>query len=118
MSQIDKLDYEDKTDPVAVTNRPTQATSDDFNEIKEVVNNCVDGINWIKCDEVAIAADGDTVAFLVAYPDGVAYFVTVLNCINDMGYKVAHTISNKSKIGFDVNVSEACTMVYLTAIQR
>jgi hypothetical protein len=56
MSQIDKLDYEAKTNAVAITNRPTQATAEDFNEIKEVVNNCVDGVNWIKSDEAVLAA--------------------------------------------------------------
>lgn len=118
MAQIDKLDYETKSNVVAVTNRPTQAVAEDFNEIKSVVNNCVDGVNWIKCNEEALTAGITPVAFLAAYPDGVPYFITVLQCIDAQGYRIAHKITNKSKTGFDVEVGADCTLVYLATPQR
>lgn len=42
-----KITYADKSNPIPVTNRPTQATAEDFNEIKELVNNLVDRANEV-----------------------------------------------------------------------
>ncbi len=118
MGQLSKLTYTNKTDPVAVVDRPTQATAADFNDIKEIVNACVDGVNQIKSDEAALVAGNQTVPFLVSYPLGIPFVVTVLNCVNANGYRVAYTVSNKDKDGFDVNVGEDCTLVYLSVPQR
>lgn len=118
MSQIFKLTYSTKTNPVAITDRTKQATAEDFNEIKTVVNNCVDGINWIKSDEVSIPSGTTTVSFLAHYPAGVPYGIVVHNCYNSKGYNVAHRISNKTVSGFDVTVSEACTLTYLAVPKR
>jgi len=118
MAQLNKLTYEDKTNPVAVVDRPTQATAADFNDIKEIVNACVDGVNYIKSDEANLIAGDNTVTFIAPYALGVPYSVIVHNCYDTNGYLVAHRISNKTKDGFDVNVGKDCTIVYLTAPQR
>ena len=118
MAQLSKLTYSNKTNPVAVVDRPTQATAEDFNEIKTIVNACVDGVNQIKSDEAALVAGNQTVNFLVAYPLGIAFVVTTINCVNANGYRVAATITNKNKDGFDVNVGEPCILVYLAVPQR
>lgn len=118
MSQISKLTYSNKTNPIAIVDRTKQATAEDFNEIKVVVNNCVDGINWIKSDEVPLIPGINTVLFLASYPSGIPYGIIVHNCYNSKGYLVAHKISNKTVSGFDVNVSEACTLTYLAVPKR
>ena len=118
MSQIAKLTYSTKTNPVSVTDRSKQATAEDFNELKEVVNNCVDGINWIKCNENSIPSGTTTVSFLFPYPVGLPYAIIVHNCYNSKGYLVAHRITNKTVSGFDVTVSEACTLTYLAVPKR
>lgn len=120
MSQIDKISFEEKTNPVEVSNRGTQATAEDFNEIKTVVNNLVDGVNWIKCDEAILEAGDNVVPFNSSYPDGVSYFITVLQCKNSKGYIMGHSVPNetKTKNGFTVNVDEAGTLVYLAIPQR
>ena len=118
MSLISKLTYQTKTNPIAITDRTKQATAEDFNEIKTVVNNCVDGINWIKSDEIHIPSGTTTVLFLNAYPSGVPYGIIVHNCFNTKGYNVAHRISNKTVLGFDVTVSEASTFTYLAVPKR
>lgn len=120
MSLISKLTYEDKENPNSVTDRKKQATAEDFNEIKEVVNNCVDGLNWIKCDEVALIPGENTITFSEPYPTGIQYAIIVHNCVNSKGYLQAHTIPNatKTKNGFKINVESACTLLYMTAPRR
>jgi len=54
MTQIARLTYEEKYNRLAIIERKSQATAEDFSEIKLIVNQCVDGINWIKCDEIAL----------------------------------------------------------------
>lgn len=39
-----KLSYDNKTNPNTVTNRPTQATAEDFNDIKTSVNILYDAL--------------------------------------------------------------------------
>jgi hypothetical protein len=95
-----------------------QATAEDFDEIKEVVNNCVDGVNWIKSDEAVLAAGDNTVEFIAAYPDGVPFVIPVSKCIDANGYLISHVITNKSKTGFDINVGKDCTLVYMAVPQR
>lgn len=118
MSLISKLDYAQKSNVVEVVNRPTQATAEDFNEIKTVVNNCVDGINWIKSDEKVLTAGTTRVLFTNAYPVGLAYGVVIHNCYDSRGYLAGHTITNKGIDGFDVTVNVACTLLYLTVPKR
>lgn len=118
MTQINKLTYQTKTNPVAIVDRTKQATAEDFNELKATVNECVDGINWIKSDEVALVAGVNHVSFMAAYPSGVPYGIIVHNCYNSKGYLTAHRISNKTVSGFDVTVSEACTLTYLSVPKR
>jgi len=115
---IGKLTYETKTNPNAVTDRTKQATAQDFNEIKTVVNNCVDGINWIKCDEVNITAGTTRILFNEAYPEGIPFAILIHEIRNSKGYLVSHGITNKDRFGFDVTVSSAGVMVYLTAPRR
>lgn len=115
---IAKLTYATKSNKVAVDDRTTQATAEDFNEIKTVVNNCVDGINLIKADEVALTAGLNNVLFLVPYPAGVSFAIVVHNCYNPDGYLVAHTITNKTVNGFDVTVSEAVNFLYMATPNR
>lgn len=118
MSQINKLNYDTKTNPVGVTDRSKQATAEDFNEIKAVVNNCADGINWIKSDEMALSVGINHVLFLAPYPSGVPYGIVVHNCYNSRGYLIGHTITNKTINGFDVTVSEAGNFLYLSVPKR
>lgn len=118
MSQIAKLTYDAKTNAVAVVNRPTQATAEDFNEIKTVVNNCADGINWIKSDEVALSIGVNAITFLAPYAAGTPYGIVVHNCYNSSGYLVAHTITDKTVNGFNVTVGEAVNLVYLAVPKR
>jgi hypothetical protein len=118
MVQLNKLTYANKTNPVPVVDRSTQATAEDFNEIKTIVNATVDGINQIKSDEAALVAGNQTVEFLAPYPLGVPFVIATLSCVNAQGYRVAATITNKTKDGFDVNVGEPCTLVYLSVPQR
>lgn len=118
MSQIGKLAYTNKTNVVPVVDRTKQATAEDFNDIKTVVNNCVDGINWIKSDEVSIPSGTTTVSFLAAYSAGIPYGIVVHNCYNSKGYNVSHRISNKTVSGFDVTVSEPSTLTYLAVPKR
>jgi len=118
MTQINKLTYTNKTNPISVVDRTKQATAEDFNEIKSIVNDCVDGINWIKSDEVALVVGVNHVSFMAAYPAGVPYGIIVHNCYNSKGYLVAHKISNKTTSGFDVTVSEASTFMYLAVPKR
>lgn len=115
---INKLTYATKSNKIAVADRTTQATAEDFNEIKEVVNNCVDGINLIKADEVALIAGVNNVVFLTAYPIGLPFAIVVHNCYNASGYLVAHTITNKTVTGFDVTVSEAVDFLYMATPNR
>ena len=117
MAQLNKLTYQDKTNPVPVVDRPTQATAEDFNEIKATVNACVDGINQIKSDEAALVAGTQTVLFLAPYPLGVPFVLTVINCVNDQGYKVGHTITNKNKDGFD-DVQKDSSYTKYSRLQR
>lgn len=49
---MSKLTYSDKTNPVAIVNRPTQATAEDFNEIKASANALYDGENDNVSEEV------------------------------------------------------------------
>lgn len=118
MSLISKLDYAEKSNVVEVVNRPTQATAEDFNEIKTVVNSLVDGINQIKANEVALVQGINHVLFLAAYSVGVPYCIIVHNCYNSSGYLVGHTITNKTVSGFDVTVGEAVNFIYLSVPQR
>lgn len=118
MGLISKIIYGNKSNAIPVVNRLIQATAEDFNEIKEVVNNCVDGINWIKSDEVQLAKGNNTVLFLSAYPFGVPFAIIVHNCYNTRGYLVAHTITNKNITGFDISVGEACILTYLSVPKR
>jgi len=118
MSQIGKIIWDDKSNARPVTDRTKQAVAEDFLEIKTVVNNCVDGINWIKSDEVALAIGVNHIAFNFAYPVGVAYLIMVHNCYNTTGYLIAHTITNKLRTGFDVTVSESGILTYMTVVKR
>ncbi|MDD4971904.1 MAG: hypothetical protein PHT07_20960 [Paludibacter sp.] len=118
MSQIAKLNYGVKTNPVGVTDRSKQATAEDFNEIKTVVNDCVDGINWIKSDEAALSVGVNHILFLAAYPVGLPYVIVVHNAYDSRGYLLSHTITNKTKDGFDVTVASAGTFLYLTVPKR
>lgn len=118
MTQIAKLTYEQKYNRLAIVERKSQATAEDFNEIKTIVNQCVDGINWIKCDEIALESGINHVSFLAPYPAGIPYAIIIHNCYNSKGYIVAHKISNKSVSGFDVTVSEACVFNYLSTPKR
>ena len=118
MSQINKLTYSDKENVVPVEERKKQATAEDFNEIKTVVNNCVDGINWIKSNEHSLVAGTNTIEFLSPYPVGVPFALTVINCIDSKGYWVAHTITDKNNSGFTVTVEKDCTLFYLSTPRR
>ena len=118
MTQIAKLNYNTKTNPVAITDRTKQATAEDFNEIKTVVNNCADGINWIKSDEVALVIGVNTVEFLSPYPAGIPYGIVIHDCRDSKGYLLAHTISNKTVLGFDVTVTKSGTLTYLAVPKR
>lgn len=118
MSQITKLTYGTKTNIVAISDRTKQATAEDFNDIKTVVNNVVDGVNYIKADEVALVSGLNHVLFLTAYPTGITFCIIVHNCYNSDGYLVGHSITNKTKDGFDVTIGEAANLIYLTVPQR
>lgn len=118
MSQITKIDYEDKINVVAIRVRKEQVVAEDMNMIKSITNQCVDGVNWIKSDELPLNAGVNAVAFLAPYPVGVPFGIVLHTCTNSKGYQVAHKISNKSVSGFDVTVSEACTFTYLAVPKR
>jgi hypothetical protein len=118
MTQITKLSYATKTNAKAIVNRTIQATAEDFNEIKAAVNDCVDGVNWIKADRVDLVSGVNHIAFQFAYPEDFVYVIIVHNCYNADGYLIAHTISGNSNLGFDVTVAESGTLVYMAVPKR
>lgn len=118
MGQIGKLNYGTKSNPNDVVDRLTQATAEDFNEIKEVVNNAVDGINWIKCDEQAVPAGTTPVAFIVPYPLGTPYVLFDIKCTDPGGYRLPYTLVAKDEDGFTITVAAACDVLYLAIPQR
>jgi len=118
MSQLPKITWTNKTNPAPVANRSQQATAEDFLEIKTIVNNVVDGVNYIKADEVVLVPGLNHILFLAAYPTGLAFCIIVHNCYNSDGYLVGHSITNKTKDGFDVTIGEAANLIYLTVPQR
>lgn len=118
MGLISKLLYDTKTNPVAIVDRTQQATAEDFNEIKTVVNNCADGINWIKSGSVNLPSGTTTVLFATEYAVGVPFSLIISDCLNEDGYLTGHTITNADRFGFDVTVAEAVTLVYLAVPTR
>jgi len=116
MSQ--KITYEDKHNLHPVTDRPTQATAEDFNEIKDVVNSLSGNIDMTKSDEVPLVAGTNTVAFRIPYPLGAEFVVIVHNCYDSRGYTVGHSIDNKTLNGFDVTVPVDCNLLYLSVERR
>ena len=118
MSLITKILYTNKVNINAVIARVNQATAEDFNEIKEVVNNLVDAVNWMKCDEADLVAGDNDILFNDAYPVGVPFAIINHDCIDSNGYWVNNTITNKSETGFTINVSKACHLIYLCMPKR
>lgn len=118
MALLAKILYEEKYNRNPIIERKSQATAEDFNDIQTIVNAAVDDLNWIKCDEYDVPAGTTLVPFNDAYPEGVAYAILVHNCYNSKGYLTAHTITNPGREGFEVTVSEACRVLYLTSRKR
>ena len=118
MSLLSKITWTNKTNPVTVIDRTKQATAEDFLETKTVVNAIVDAVNYIKANEVTLVSGVNHVLFNDAYPTGVPFCIIVHNCYNSDGYLVGHSITNKTKDGFDVTIGEAANLVYLTVPQR
>lgn len=118
MAQLNKLTYENKSNPVPVVNRQTQATAEDFNEIKAIVNAAVDGINWIKCDAAELVAGDNPITFIAPYPVGIEFKVVVITCTDADGYYISNRIISSSESGFVINVSKVCTLVYLAVPRR
>ena len=118
MALITKVTYDDKININPIVTRVNQATAEDFIELKEVINNCVDGINWIKSDEADIPAGTTRILFNSAYPSGVPFAILIHNCYESNGYLAAHSITNKDIDGFDVTVSVPAKVLYLTSPKR
>ena len=109
---VAKLTYEDKVNSVAIVERRLQATAEDFNDIKEIVNAAVDSVNTIKSDEVSLESGTTVVNFRVAFPDGTEYTLIAF-CFNESGSMLGRTISNPGLSGFSVTVKSACTIKYI-----
>lgn len=118
MSLLSKILYNDKYNRNAVIERESQATAEDFNDIKTIVNALTDDLNWIKSDEFSVNAGTTTINYNNAFPDGVAYAVVVLACYNGQGYAVAHKTTNPTRNGFDLTVGQACVGIYLAIRKR
>jgi hypothetical protein len=118
MSTINKLTYDEKSNAEPITDRTTQATAEDFNDIKTTVNEVVDGVNYIKCNEQILVPGPNVVSFLSPYELGVLFVIIVSKCIDDNGYIVGNTITNKLNTGFTITVDRQCTLVYLSCPQR
>ena len=118
MADLPKITYEDKVNVNAVTVRKNQATAEDFNEIKEVVNSLAFALDFMKCDVANLAAGSNVVTFNSAYPSGEEFIVIVLWCVDSNGYAVSHEITAKSETGFTVDVTKACDLLYLSMPRR
>lgn len=118
MGLLSKILFGNKYNINPIVIREAQATAEDFNELKTVVNACVDDLNWIKSDEFEIGAGTTTVSFNDAFPDGVAVAVAILICNNANGYFVANKVTNPTREGFDITVSQAASGMYLAIRKR
>nr|WP_319265314.1 hypothetical protein [uncultured Draconibacterium sp.] len=118
MALLSKVTYTDKENVNPVVIRKNQATAEDFNELKTVLNAAVDDLNWIKADEYDVPAGTTLVPFNDAFPDGVPYAILVHNCYDSNGYLLGHTLGSQLRAGFEVTVSKACKVVYLAIRKR
>lgn len=94
-----KLTYADKTNAVPVTNRPTQATAEDFNEIKSSVNTLYDGTNDNITEEVFPVKVGTQ---FVDSP--LSYDVSESEVVSSTPINV-ESINNIDKIEFDITTA-------------
>ena len=120
MSLISKLGFPTKTNQVAVVDRSKQATAEDFNEIKTTVNEVVDGVNFLKVNEVAIIEGINNIVFQYRYPTGTPYGIITHRCYDVDGYEVAHEIPDayKNSDGFKLISPVSGTLFYSTQPQR
>lgn len=120
MSLISKLGFPTKTNKIPVTDRTEQATAEDFNEIKTTVNEVVDGVNFLKVNEVAIVAGINNILFQYRYPTGTPYGIITHRCYDADGYEIAHEIpdSYKNSDGFRLISPVSGTLFYSTQPQR
>ena len=118
MSLLSKITFTNKYNKNAVGEREAQATAEDFNEIKSVVNALVNDLNWIKSDAFAVEAGTTTILFNDAFDVGVPYAVAILSCNNANGYYVSFATSNHLRTGFDITVGQACSGLYLAIRKR
>lgn len=76
MTPLEKITYEDKSNPIPVMDRPLQATAEDFNEIKEVVNSLVDRANEVGTPGflyIAFASSDTGADFTMTYSTSLPY---------------------------------------------
>ena len=93
MTAIEKITYADKSNTIPVVDRPLQATAEDFNEIKEVVNNLVDRANLVGAPGftyIAFASSDTGADFTMEYSTSLPYIAIL---------QVAEAIENAVNIG-------------------
>lgn len=94
---LEKITYEDKSNPIPVVTRSEQATAEDFNEIKEVVNNLVDRANLVGAPGftyIAFASSDTGTGFTLDYSTSLPY-IAILQVAEAIETPVAANFAGK-----------------------
>lgn len=97
MTAIEKITYADKSNTIPVVDRPLQATAEDFNEIKEVVNSLVDRANAVGTPGftyIAFASSDTGTGFTLEYSTSLPY-IAILQVSEAIETPVAANFAGK-----------------------
>lgn len=84
MTALPKITYVDKNNVIPIVDRPSQATAEDFNEIKEVVNSLVDRANEVGLPGfiyIAFASSDAGADFTMDYSTSLPYIAILQSAV-------------------------------------